>query len=162
MAIIMRCIEVLIICREILMKVPFRNLLHGVAVCLLVSAATLVNCAEPEPASTAARQFAAITNEFEGQQPGAAPEDFYPRLLALAEKYPDDPIAIDALAWVANNRGNRSTDEATIRRPFDILLRDHLSSDKLPLAFDNADDDFLRTVMEKSPHRQVRGLATFT
>ncbi len=42
-----------------------------------------------------------------------------------------------------------------------MLLRDHLTSEKLPLAFDYANDDFLRTVLEKSPHRVVRGLAIF-
>ncbi len=131
-------------------------------ICLSITSATLVRGVEQEFAGAPAQQFAALTKEFESLPPGAAPEDFYPRFLALAEKYPDDTIAIDALAWVANHPGNKPRDEAAIRRPFEILLRDHLSSDRLPDAFDNADDDFLRTVMEKSPHREVRGLAAFT
>jgi hypothetical protein len=41
-------------------------------------------------------------------------------------------------------------------------LRDHLASDKLPLVVPGADDKFLRAVLEKSPHRHIRGLACYT
>ncbi len=167
------------------MKVQGRYFSCSVVVYLAVTAAGLLRSAEPESVKTPADQFAALTREYEDQVAafykdynaikGAAekrdfdgehfpaPEKFYPRFLELAETYRDDPIAVDALAWVANNLGrNLERDEAIHRRPFDILLRDHLASDKLPIAFDNANDDFLRTVLEKSPHREVRGLADFT
>jgi thiol-disulfide isomerase/thioredoxin len=130
-----------------------------IVLCFSLTQVPLVHSAEPASNGTPAEQYAALVNEFDRQP--SAPEDFYPRFLALAEKYREDPISIEALAWVANHPGNKSKDEATVRRPFDLLLRDHLDSDKLPIAFDNADDDFLRTVMEKSPHRDVRGMAAF-
>src|SRR5262245_58342986 len=65
-----------------------------------------------------------------------------PRLLALAEKYPKDPIAIDVLIqvinqelWLENNTthpGHGKDNPAP--KAIKILLRDHLKSDKLGFA----------------------------
>jgi thiol-disulfide isomerase/thioredoxin len=43
----------------------------------------------------------------------------------------------------------------------DLLLRDHLDNERLPIVFDAADNQFLNTVLEKSPHCEARGLACF-
>jgi hypothetical protein len=69
---------------------------------------------------------------------------------------------VDALVWVVTHTSNEPKDTDTQRRALDILRRDHLASDRLPLVFERADEEFLRAVLEKSPHRDVRGLACYT
>jgi hypothetical protein len=95
-----------------------------------------------------------------------------PKLVALAEKYPDDPVALDALTqavwqvntvpWPVNLVGK---DEAR-PRAFALLRRDHLRSERLgPLCerisygFCAEYEPFLREVLEKNPHKEVRGQA---
>jgi len=100
-------------------------------------------------------------NEFY-QKKYPQPERLYPRFMALAEKYPKDAAAVEALAWVVNHNSDEEPKAAeTQRKAIDILRRDYLASDKLPLVFKKADEGFLRTVLEKSPHRDVRGLAYY-
>lgn len=101
------------------------------------------------------------------------PERFYPRLMALAEKYPKDAAAVEALIWVVlhqppyydsgpKDQERRRKALETRGQALDWLRRDHIASDKLPLAFPGADEKFLRAVLEKSPHRNIRGLACYT
>jgi thiol-disulfide isomerase/thioredoxin len=90
------------------------------------------------------------------------PERLYPPLLALAAKYPKDAAAVDALIWVVTHSSNEPKDEGAQRQALDMLRRDHLANDKIPLVFERADEKFLRAVLEKSPHRHVRGLASYT
>jgi thiol-disulfide isomerase/thioredoxin len=90
------------------------------------------------------------------------PERLYPRFMALAEKYSADAAAVDALVWVVTHSSNEPRDTDTQRKALEILRRDHLASDKLPLVLEWADEEFLRTVLEKSPLRGVRGLACYT
>jgi thiol-disulfide isomerase/thioredoxin len=90
------------------------------------------------------------------------PERLYPRFMVLAEKHSADPTAVDALVWVVTHSSNEPRDTDTQRKALDVLRRDHLASDKLPLVFERADEEFLRVVLEKSPHRHVRGLACYT
>src|SRR5262249_50690973 len=73
----------------------------------------------------------------------ASVDKFPLRFLELAEKYPKDPIALDALVHVVNleislennttyaGRGKEASPQA---RAFALLLRDHLGSDKLDYA----------------------------
>lgn len=96
------------------------------------------------------------------------------QMLELARSHPQDPIALDALTQVVTQEywintytahpgwGNASPQAAAIA----ILLRDHLNSDKLGEAckrvqfgFRQECETFLRTALEKSPHREIRGLA---
>src|ERR1022692_1927945 len=92
--------------------------------------------------------------------------------MALAETHPKDAAAVDALIWVVMHQpmyyGSEPKDQETRRKvletrqqALEMLLRDHLASDKLPLVFP-ADEKFLRAVLEKSPHRHIRGLACYT
>lgn len=95
------------------------------------------------------------------------------KFLELAEAHPDDPIAVEALmqaVWQVNTTpwpvGLVGEDGAR-RRAFEILLRDHLGSDRLgPLCervshgFCREYETFLRAVVGTSPHREVRAAAT--
>src|SRR5437867_1336580 len=96
------------------------------------------------------------------------------RLLELAEQNPTDPVALDALVQVVTMEywlnthtshpgwGKDSPQARAIAR----LLRDHLQSDQLGEAckrvhfgFRQECETFLRTVLEKNPHREVQGQA---
>src|SRR5207245_5433434 len=94
-------------------------------------------------------------------------DKFAPGFLALAEKNPKDSVALEGLAWVLNNTpepvGGKDSPRA---KAIALLLRDHIRSDKLGQvcprrAFDFAKESetFLRTVLEKNPHKEVRALA---
>jgi hypothetical protein len=92
------------------------------------------------------------------------------RFLDLAERHPTDPVAVDALThaiWMVNHSsfpaGGKDSPGA---RAMALLLRDHLRSDRLgPIClrlasgFRKEHEAFLRTLLERSPHRNVRGLA---
>src|SRR5262249_8848664 len=95
-----------------------------------------------------------------------------PKLVALAEKYPRDPIALDALieaVWQVNTVPWPvelvGRDEAR-PRAFALLARDHLLSDRLgPLCerisygLCSEYEPFLRAVLEKNPRKEVRAQA---
>ena len=95
-------------------------------------------------------------------------------MLELAEKRPREAFVMDALVQVVNQelwlqantkypgRGNNRTEA----RALELLLRDHVRSDKLGEAcrrvqygFGKECETFLRAVLEKSPHRDVQALA---
>ena len=92
------------------------------------------------------------------------------RFLNLAEQHPTDPVAVDALAqavWVVNHNafpaGGKDSPGA---RAMALLLRDHLQSAglgptclRINTGFRQEHETFLRTLLERSPHRNVRGLA---
>jgi hypothetical protein len=95
-----------------------------------------------------------------------------PKLVALAETYPNDPIALDALTkavWQVNGVPYPvemvGRDDA---RPnaFAILRRDHIRSEKLGPLCERISyglcaeyEPFLREVLEKNPHKEVRAQA---
>src|SRR5262245_5013352 len=100
-------------------------------------------------------------------------EQLAPQFLELAEQNAKDPIALDALVQAINlelyleyntarpGRGGESLQAKAIA----ILLRDHIQSDRLGEAsrrvmygFSRACETFLRTVLEKNPHRDIQGL----
>lgn len=95
-------------------------------------------------------------------------------LLQLAQNHSSDPIALGALTqvvtqeyWLDNYTahpgwGKESRQAAAIAQ----LLRDHVRGDKLGetckrvhFGFRRECETFLRAVLEKNPHRDVRGLA---
>jgi hypothetical protein len=95
-----------------------------------------------------------------------------PKFLALAEKYPNDPIALDALmqaVWQVNGTPwpvEMVGEDTAPPRAFELIQRDHLRSDKLgPLCrriaygYRREYEPFLRTALAKSPHRDVRAAA---
>jgi hypothetical protein len=94
------------------------------------------------------------------------------KFLGLAEKYPKDPIALDALmqaVWQVNGTPwpVELVGEDTARaKAFDLIQRDHIRSDKLgPLCqrvsygFCKEYETFLNSVLAKNPHRNVQAMA---
>jgi hypothetical protein len=94
------------------------------------------------------------------------------KFVELAEKYPKDPVAEDALiqaVWQVN--GTPWPVELVGRddaqpRAFALLQREHIRSDKLgPVCerissgFCREYETFLRAVLEKNPHKNVQALA---
>jgi hypothetical protein len=142
-----------------------------------------------EPSATPAEQFKALRAEAEQSSSSGTVLTDAERLefvgrayrrrfamavkfLALAEKYPDDPIALDALTqavWQVNTTPwpVQMVGEDTARgRAFELIQRDHIQSDKLgPLCqrisygFAREYETFLRAVLTKNPHKDVQATA---
>jgi hypothetical protein len=136
---------------------------------------------------TPAEQYAALKKEYD-KAPGGAPRNDEERLkfigraykhhyavalklLKLAEKYPNDPIALDALTlavWQVNTTWPvELVGEDTARaRAFDLIQRNHIRSDKLGLlcqrvswGFCKEYETFLRAVLAKNPFKNVQATA---
>lgn len=96
---------------------------------------------------------------------------FAPRFVELAERHPGDPAAMDALLKVADEIG-RAVGQGDIalvphfHRALEIALRDHLESERMrefcraaARYVSPSAEPFLRSVLEKSRNRNVRGAA---
>jgi hypothetical protein len=94
------------------------------------------------------------------------------RLVALAEKYPKDPIALDALieaVWQVNTVPwpvELVGRDAARGRAFSLLERDHIRSDKLGPLCDRVSyglcaeyETFLRAVLERNPKKEIQAQA---
>jgi hypothetical protein len=94
------------------------------------------------------------------------------RFVELAERYPKDPVSVDALiraVWYVNSTPwpVELVGKDDVRaRAFELLLRDHLRRDKLGLLCERVSggfckeyETFLRAVLEQNPHREVRAQA---
>jgi hypothetical protein len=95
-----------------------------------------------------------------------------PKLVELAEQYPQDPVALDALTkavWQVNTVPypvEMVGRDAARPRAFELLRRDHIRSEKLGPLCERISyglcaeyEPFLRGVLEKNPHKEVRGQA---
>src|SRR5262249_34932143 len=94
------------------------------------------------------------------------------KFLDLAEKNRTDPIAFDALSqatWQVNTMWPVELvgEDPARGRAFELLLSDHVTSDKLaPLCqrisygFAPEYETFLRAVAEKNPHKSARAIAS--
>jgi hypothetical protein len=96
------------------------------------------------------------------------------KLLALAEQYPKDPVALDALVqvivqdlWMQNNTPHpgfgKNSPEA---KAIGILQRDFVTSDRIAdttrrvqYGFRPENEAYLRAVLEKNPQREIKALA---
>jgi hypothetical protein len=104
---------------------------------------------------------------FQEKDPEKKRDAFAARFLELAEKNPTDPVAVDALVWVATNTpSNGLAPDNPHFKALSILTRDHIQSDKLgplverlPYDLDEGSQKFLRAVAEKNPSRNIRGKA---
>src|SRR5262249_9995342 len=110
-------------------------------------------------------------------------DQFARRFVKLAEKYPNDPFALEVLtqavramnaqdsaiqmSWQTNKTAFpiRSKDDSTALA-MALLVRDHIRSDKVEVVCERMRygtrqeyGPFLRKVMKESPHHEVRGLA---
>lgn len=94
------------------------------------------------------------------------------RFLALAEKHPNNPIALDALiqaVWQVNTTPwpvELVGEDSARARAFELIQRDHVRSDKLgPLCqrvshgFCKEYETFLRAVLAKNPHKEIQATA---
>jgi hypothetical protein len=94
------------------------------------------------------------------------------KFLELAEKHPNDPIALDALmqaVWQVNTTPwpvELVGEDTTRARAFALIQRDHIRSDRLgPLCqrvsygFCKEYETFLSAVLAKNPHRKVQAMA---
>src|SRR5262245_28632492 len=141
---------------------------------------------------TPAEQYQALRNEYDRMPCGGVPKTdpellkfvggiykhhfaVAPKFLELAEKYPNDPIALGALTqavWQVNTTPwpfemvGEDTSRANV---FELIQRDHIRSDKLgPLCqrisygFCKEYETFLRAVAAKNPHKGVQATATLS
>ena len=108
---------------------------------------------------------------------------FAPKFLNLADNYPEDPVALEALrqaiqivvstdsgalkTWDFNESDfvHRSADRSA-ERAVELVLRDHLLSadigpiiDRMRYGYRMAFDEGLTTILEKNPHDEMKGLA---
>jgi hypothetical protein len=94
------------------------------------------------------------------------------KFLELAEKNPDDPIALDALiqaVWQVNTTPwpvELVGEDPARGKALDLIQRDHIRNARLgPLCqrvsygFCQEYESFLRAVLEKNPHKNVRAAA---
>jgi len=121
------------------------------------------------------------TNDEQRKQAAARIEPLPLKLLELAEKNPHEPWTLEALThvitqeyWLDNYSSHTGWGKDSPQaRAIAILLRDYVKSDKLgetckraQYGFRQECETFLRTVLEKNPHRDVQaqaclGLALF-
>jgi peroxiredoxin len=124
------------------------------------------------PADSPRAQYEALAQEFDTAYQAAIkaslqrplPHELAPRFFALAEKFPDDPAAIDALTWIASKClfGPESA------KSLDILARDYSQSERLK-AYCSEDsrygepfwpyEQLLRAILKNNRHREVRARA---
>ncbi len=92
------------------------------------------------------------------------PHELAPRFFALAEKYPGDPAAIDALTWIASKCLFGPNSERALGK----LARDYSRSERLrAYCAENSlygepfwpYEELLRTILKDNPHREVRARA---
>jgi hypothetical protein len=93
-------------------------------------------------------------------------ERYAAQFLEIARKNPQSPAALTALAWVLAPRDWHIPEQEG--QAIDLLLNDHLSSEKLAgfcalMIYDppRRAEPFLRIVLEKSPHRSQQGAACY-
>jgi hypothetical protein len=93
------------------------------------------------------------------------PDEFAERFLKLAQEHPRDAAAVDALVWVVSNSRNRAKDGPR-EKALGLLKGEYLTSDKIaPLceslsrSVDKESRETLQTVLDKSPHANVKAAA---
>jgi AhpC/TSA family protein len=155
---------------------------------ILVPVLSLSLAAAQDKPVAPAEQYRALLKEFgeaaqanwkaatdeERKQAAALVEPLPLKLLELAEKNPNEPWTLDALThvitqeyWLDNYSSHPGWGKDSRQaRAIAILLRDHVRSDKLgetckrvQFGFRKECETFLRTVLEKNPHRDVQGQA---
>jgi RNA polymerase sigma factor (sigma-70 family) len=103
---------------------------------------------------------------------GPFAKDHSPAFVALAEEFPADPVAVDALLWVANQAlssvyNPKGPDGQAFAKALEILARDHADEPRvgayawsLNLSPVSIKGDFLRAIVERSKGRAAKGRAT--
>ena len=91
---------------------------------------------------------------------------YAPKFVEIAEKNPQDPVALDALAWVLEfNFGSQSKNDPRVRA-VDLLIQHHIQSEKLGpvcqslrINLQKVEEKLLRAVLENNPHKNVQAEA---
>jgi hypothetical protein len=166
-----------------------QRIVRGILVLMVsLSVAPTDGKGQDKPA-TPAEQYNTLRKEYDGASSSGVPLTDAERLefvgraykhryalaqkfLELAERHPNDPIALDALmqaVWQVNTTPwpvKLVGKDAARARAFELILRDHIRSDKLgPLCqrvaygFCKEYETFLRAVLAKNPHRYVQATA---
>ncbi|HIN54257.1 MAG TPA: redoxin domain-containing protein [Planctomycetes bacterium] len=93
--------------------------------------------------------------------------DYSPRFMKVATDYPDSKAAVDSLVWVVR-MGNR-IGSRDIGPALKLLAENHVKDERLALLcrglqrMITADvQAFLQVVIDRSPHRDARGIACFS
>lgn len=135
------------------------RIIATVRLLLLFAAAVLTGHLLADDAGTPAQRFQRLVEEHEG---GSEPRELAVKFFELAEQFPQDPVAVDALDWVLKKLRNRPEGA----RALDRLAANHLESARLAAAFPQvarapslAAEKLLQAALEKSPHHAVRAQA---
>jgi len=167
---------------------PMMKRLFRYAGLVLAFGAAGVSAQVPDPAAAPAQQYQALLKEFSAAAPNyfqttnvaerqamvARVDKVTVKLMDFLEQHPKEPFALEGLTqvitmeyWLNNHTqhpgwGTNSPQAKAITQ----LLRDHLQSDQLVetckrvnFGFRQECETFLRTVLEKNPHRDVQGAA---
>jgi thiol-disulfide isomerase/thioredoxin len=161
----------------------------GIALVSLLALGASDLCADDPATTTPGRQYQAVLDDFvaakrafaskfesatteeqrrelRAQFPG--PDDYYGRLLALAQAHPGDAAAVDSLVWIVatSTNGYDAFKERGVRikRAMDILAGDHSDDPRvgsvcleLTTAATPLRDEFLHTIHAKSTDRRNKG-----
>src|SRR5947199_5642114 len=94
------------------------------------------------------------------------PEKLAPTFLELAEKYPQDPVAFDALTWIVVNCVRSPARIPARAKAVAILSQDHARSEKLGPMFQNIASGYdeetptlLTAILDKNPSKDVQAEA---
>jgi hypothetical protein len=86
------------------------------------------------------------------------------KMIALAEKDPKSPAAVDALIWAVRHSYH---DRVVGPQAIALLREHHIENEKLGeacqmLAYNNSKEnrEFLKAVVEKNPHEKIKGAAS--
>jgi hypothetical protein len=159
---------------------------------LLVSLSVVAKTNGQDQTATPAEQYKTLRDEYDKVSSSGVPlsdvdrltfighvfkhrNELAMRFLELAEKYPNDSIALDALVqavWQVNTTPwpvELVGEDSARGRAFELIQRDHIGSDKLgPLCqrvsygFCKEYETFLRAVLAKSPHKSVQATASLS
>jgi hypothetical protein len=162
---------------------------RGILLLMLALSAAAAEGNGEDKLPTPAEQFQALRKEYDRASSSGVPLTDAERLkfvgrvykhrnalavkfLELAEKHPNDPIALDALmqaVWQVNTTPwavELVGEDVTRARAFKLIRRNHIRSDRLgPLCqrvsygFCKEYETLLRAVLAKNPHRNVRATA---
>jgi len=156
---------------------------------VLVGITIPASAADEKPDPAAAREFEALAKEFDAAQEAFQAEfnkattqeqrqklfaekapradKIAPKFMALVEKYPKDPIALDALMWViANGEGSLHQKDSPASKSLTMLEKLFVASPDLGRAIGILEDKpsmsaekFLRVVIEKNEKKGIKGRA---
>jgi hypothetical protein len=94
------------------------------------------------------------------------PEKLAPKFLELADKYPQDPVAFDALTWIVVNCVRTPAHIPARAKAVAILSQDHVRSEKLGPVCQNVANGYdeetailLTAILDKNPSKDVQAEA---